>query len=500
MPLAEAKGMADSDARGTFQSTASGTVEFREWNPEDDRRCLQELAETVRPFAPIIGLDTTAVPDSLLMDVTGCGPLFGGESSLAEQLLLRMKQQKLECRIAISDSVAAAWAFAHPFGHYLTDVSCRSSVTGRQKDRPSNHTDWNVPVIVIPPTQCQQWLANLPVEAARIPPADIDLLRQLGLRRIQQLLQLPLADLPARLSEHAVQRIAAIADNDDEVIESIPEPRPIQAQWTGEFPTTNTDEVLQVLEFLMVDIGRQLQLRLLAARQLTCELKHETGGSSELSVEVLKPTQSMEPFTELLSLKLERSEICLNITAVTIRAITGPLPIPRQRDLFSHEQQTEPAEELAALVSRLQAKLGHDCILTPQVTSSPVPEDSVRLTPFLDKRLMTDRDIERQLSQLVTPDAEDLHPQLPRHRPLRLLAEPYRLDVAWSHPEWQRFCWKGRTYSVTHVQGPERIQSQWWQEPSVHRDYYRVGTDNGATFWLYQDLTDQTWYLHGAFD
>ena len=46
--------------------------------------------------------------------------------------------------------------------------------------------------------------------------------------------------------------------------------------------------------------------------------------------------------------------------------------------------------------------------------------------------------------------------------------------------------------------GPERIEGGWWDASSdVRRDYFVVRTSNGADLWVYQDLDDRSWYLHG---
>ena len=53
---------------------------------------------------------------------------------------------------------------------------------------------------------------------------------------------------------------------------------------------------------------------------------------------------------------------------------------------------------------------------------------------------------------------------------------------------------------VVRSWGPERIESGWWRGPSQRRDYYRIETDEGRWLWLYQQLSDGHWFLHGEFD
>ena len=48
------------------------------------------------------------------------------------------------------------------------------------------------------------------------------------------------------------------------------------------------------------------------------------------------------------------------------------------------------------------------------------------------------------------------------------------------------------------LQGPERIQSQWWSAAAVCRDYYVARHCLGAQCWAFVDVQDR-WYLHGYF-
>jgi protein ImuB len=66
-------------------------------------------------------------------------------------------------------------------------------------------------------------------------------------------------------------------------------------------------------------------------------------------------------------------------------------------------------------------------------------------------------------------------------RPVWLLAEP----LPWSKPQI--------------LQGPERIESGWWDGKGVARDYYVANPPHGAKLWVFQELKSKCWYLHGVF-
>jgi protein ImuB len=46
---------------------------------------------------------------------------------------------------------------------------------------------------------------------------------------------------------------------------------------------------------------------------------------------------------------------------------------------------------------------------------------------------------------------------------------------------------------------PERIESGWWDEHDVARDYYTAIGPHGQRLWIYRDLANGVWHLHGIF-
>ena len=50
------------------------------------------------------------------------------------------------------------------------------------------------------------------------------------------------------------------------------------------------------------------------------------------------------------------------------------------------------------------------------------------------------------------------------------------------------------------IAGPERIQSGWWDNKPVDRDYFVARNPLGETCWVYRELdAARRWYLHGVF-
>src|SRR5690606_2451199 len=60
---------------------------FEPHDAQADRALLEALAGWCQWYSPLVGLEETDQPESLLLEITGCAPLFGGESSLAGQIV-----------------------------------------------------------------------------------------------------------------------------------------------------------------------------------------------------------------------------------------------------------------------------------------------------------------------------------------------------------------------------------------------------------------------------
>ncbi|HEV7226424.1 MAG TPA: hypothetical protein VGN42_27205, partial [Pirellulales bacterium] len=64
MPLAEA--------------TALTPAKLEQDDPGADLAALQEIGQWCERFSPLVGLESSARPESLLLDIEGLAPLFGG--------------------------------------------------------------------------------------------------------------------------------------------------------------------------------------------------------------------------------------------------------------------------------------------------------------------------------------------------------------------------------------------------------------------------------------
>ena len=108
-PAAAAKGIAAgmplADALSFLPGLATRPAELAE-----DAAALRRLAEWCGRYSPWTAPDGI---DGVKIEITGSAHLWGGEAELAADLSQRLARQGIVHRLAIADTLGAAWAVAH---------------------------------------------------------------------------------------------------------------------------------------------------------------------------------------------------------------------------------------------------------------------------------------------------------------------------------------------------------------------------------------------------
>jgi protein ImuB len=301
-------------------------------------------------------VEVAAAPDSLLLDITGCAHLFGGERGLLREVMRDFAGRGLSIRAAIADSVGAAWAVAH-YGHFAR--------------LPSG---WGGRAAVIPPGRQGEVLARLPVEALRLPDSVLALLHELDVRRVSQLQKLPRASLPSRFGPEVLQRLDQALGHRPEPITPQRPPEPVRAVWLLEHPTSDRRVVKAIVRKLIQQVAATLERRQAGAQQFVCRLGiagHEPVG---LSVGLVHPSASAAHLYDLVCLQLERTAVPGEVASVNVSAaLTAPLG-SEQRKIFDAGPRRGNWKQLAVLINRLSSRLGKQAVLRAWLAADAQPE------------------------------------------------------------------------------------------------------------------------------
>ena len=438
-------GMPSAEATALAGSTA---LCLEDYEPSADREALEALAVWCERFSPLVGLDDSPTPDSLLLEVTGLGHLFGGEASLAESVVGDFTSRGLAVRAAVADTIGAAWAVAH-FGRQA-DQQNRRAAWGFAPLNQDRFTSLTQEVrsrkrlsalAIIPPGETSTALRPLPVEALRLPDDVVTLLHQLGIYQIGQLEPLPRADFTSRFGSRLLERWDQATGRRAEPVPAHPLPPELRARRSLEHPTTRRKAIEFVVEQLIAEVARMLVRSGRGVVRLDCRLECPSAERVDLSVGLFHSAASPRHLFELMRMQLERVWLPGPVSAVSVEAaVTAPLE-RRQEGLFDDGGGWRRPYQLAGLVNRLAARLGRNSVLRPRLVSDAQPELAYRYHPLVETspRKRSRRDgwlgssaASPQRSRGTSrgkPGAE-LAP-----RPLRLLAQPVPLAAVSIMPD-----------------------------------------------------------------
>jgi protein ImuB len=180
--------------------------------------------------------------------------------------------------------------------------------------------------------------------------------------------------------------------------------------------------------------------------------------------------------------------------------LVGPIKW-EQTQLFD-EEHANRSSQLAQLIDTLSSRLGRSQVLEARLQRDAEPERSVSYRPLTGRRRdgVEQKTVRKLNSRLAAPGVEP-QPTDPLRRPTRLLDPPQLLTMVHITPEGHpvELMVEDQRLRVLAQWGPERLESGWWRGPSVRREYFRIETDGGQWWWVFRDVQNNQWYLHGLF-
>ncbi|HTK35576.1 MAG TPA: DNA polymerase Y family protein [Caulobacteraceae bacterium] len=433
-----------------------------------DLATLKGVAEACRRYTPSLAVDA---PDGIDLNVTGAAPLFGGEATLADDLVSRLAARGFSARYGIADTPGLAWALA------------------RHGQRP-----------IAEPGERADILAPLPMAALRLEEETLAMLRGLGLRRVGQIAPaLARPALARRLGEGVLQRLdEALGTRAAPLVLKL-EISPYCTERRLAEPVGEEDQVLRLAAGLAADLCRRLEAERLGARLFVLELHRVDGAVRWLKVAASRPLRDpvriAALFAERIGALNEGLEADFGFDLLRLWARRTQPAEALAQDLL----QAEPsAAGFAALVDRLSARLGQGVVR--RVSPAPetrTPELCVRAAPF---------DPCAPAAWTGEPPARDEGVPL---RPLTLFAAPQPIEVTAVVPEGapDRFKWRRLQRLVVAAEGPERLEPEWGRatELARTRDYYRLEDETGRRYWVFRegryDRPGEAprWFIHGLF-
>jgi protein ImuB len=406
---------------------------------EAEPSALQRLGVHAQTFTSFVSIEP---PNALLLEIKGSVKLFGSLEILHAGIDACWRRLAVQAFSATAPStLAALWLArtANPAGP---------------------------PVYFEDPRLLPGHLMKLPIACTAWDIERLQTLRAMGVTRVGELLRLPRAGLARRLTPAVVQDLdIALARQSAPRRAFVPRER-FRERCDFETEIEHVAYLEKALEPLIERCARFLRERQAGVQTLQLRLKHREGPSSRIHLGLASITSERRRLADVLCQKLMRLKLKTPVRGMEL--ISGSLRglSASSLDVFAGlgagSRDTAPQ-----LVERLRARLGEEAVYGVVLIPEHRPEAAWR------------RVHELRLTSATKSGEGMIDPKMPR--PVWLLDAPVPL----SKPEI--------------LQGPERIESGWWDGKGVARDYYVARQSRGARLWVFQERRSKRWYLHGVF-
>jgi protein ImuB len=432
-------------------------------NPAADAAFLQELAARCEIFTPLTAADG---PHGLLLDITGCAHLFGGEQALLERVSGYFTRAGLQLRASISTTPDSA--------HALARFSTRQRVA---------------------PDEVEKAVRPLPIAALELAPKTTLALTRAGLKTLADLSDRPSQTLSARFGMGLITRLNRIMGREDIRLTPLrPAPDIVAEQHFAE-PLSLMASLMACLDHLVRSLCAELERQGRGGRLFETIFFHSDGRLRRLQVETAAPLRQAENLLRLFRLRMEALDDPLDpdfgFDAMRLAVLQSQPCGPHQNRL---DGPADISAQVADLINQLMMRLGAAEVLRFVAGDSHDPLRAAGMVPVLSAGAG---------NPWPAPEA-----QAP-HRPLTLFQPPQPIEAVAEVPDGPplRFRWRRVLHEVARAEGPERIAPEWWRgEPDRPPcDYYCLEDTEGHRFWVFrQGLYGEAaglprWFLHGLF-
>ena len=426
------KNMALADAR----AIRPGVVAMNE-REGITSQLLKKIAEWCIRFSPLVSTDD---PEGILMEVTGCPHLWGGDQHYANEISRRLSAHGYRTKLCLAPTPGAAWACARFFQNQ--NVISRSDL---------------LPVIL-----------SLPPESLRIEIETTERLHKLGLRKLRDFLSMPKLVLLNRFGKLLNHRIAQLLGKEDEILQPVLRAENIQERLPCPELILTRQGIDIALDRCMTALIERLKREGLGIRKAIFRIYKYDGLKQECEISTFKPSCNK---IHLLKLFEDR--------------IVSLIPEPGIELFILEAKQSERTD--ASQESMWELKPG----LNNPSFSELLDKISNRLGPASISRYLPAEHHWPERSFQATQDLSAIA-QSPwtqgKQFPVELLSHPVCIEVAAPVPDYppMLFRYKQKVHRIKKADGPERIEREWWLEEGEHRDYYALEDEEGIRFWVYR--------------
>jgi len=404
-------------------------------------RSLRAEAKYLRELAlwayQFSAIITLKTPHALLLELGSCLNLYSNWPSMQTHIQHQLESLGIASHFSVAHTPAAAFLYAQA-GLPATDSI----------------------------EMLESTLPEIDIRHLEVDATIKEALCGMGLNRLGQVLSLPRAGLSKRFGTGFSQYLQRVSGEQ-------PDPQPafsIPLHFQDEFDFIEEVEHLQGIQFALKRMfgkfEHYLRARQKQVQQYQITLIHRKQRTTAISVHFASRLQKAEDLFKMAQLKLETIQLEQPVIGMTLSAHRFLAQQEKARDLFG-EQQAQ--EEKFGLLDKLQPRLGEQHCSGLSTAADHRPEKAWR--PSAPTAVESDSRTQQ--------------------RPLWLMTQPHALLERDGQPLYFG--------ALQLLNGPERIETGWWDNQPINRDYFIARHAKGALYWIYFDRDERKWYVHGLF-
>lgn len=443
----------------------SPALQLEERNLVREARVLCELAEWTEKFTSFTVIEA---PSLLLLEIAGSLTLFGGIRALRQRIVQGLDSQGFHAGVAIAPTPLAATWLAR---------------AGRK-------------VCIRDPQNLVGKLGPLPLACLDWPDAVTASLKGMGVTTIAEALRLPRQGFAKRFGATRLLEL-------DRALGKLPDPRVsyrAPERFVVDFDLNEEQGdaglLLNACRELLIRLERFLLGRQMAVQHIEFSFFHLQMPATHLGLGCVQADRAVQHWFDLLAIKFDRLTLAAPVIAIRLCAGRSQSFTAETEALqFNPHDRKRSGGSFLHLAERLSAHIGDESVHGVMTAAEHRPQYAWQAHSSYD-------DVphcQGGAAFHVDPYAPELLTEIRRtnslvlQRPLWILQEPQLLDSDHDGPRYH-----GR---LDLKAGPERLETGWWDDDGIARDYFVAVNPKGVHLWIYRDRGRECgrWYLHGMF-
>ena len=441
------------------------TLCLEERNPNRETQVLRELAEWAEKFTSFVCIEA---PSLLLLEIAGSLKLFGGVKALRQRIVLGLDSRGFNAAIAIAPTPLAATWLARA-GRRVCILDARN-LTGKLGPLPLSCLDW--------------------------PDSVAESLRGMGVSCIGECLRLPRQGFAKRFGTVSLLEL-------DRALGRLPDPRMnyrAPERFTADYDLheeqSDSTLLLHVCQELLVRLERFLLTRQMAVQHVLFSFFHLRTPATQLTLGCVQAERAVQHWSDLLEIKFDRLALPAAVIAIQLRAgrsqcftaETAVLP-------FNKQAKRHNRLSIAHLAERLSARIGDEAVHGVMTVAEHRPQYAWRRQDVCGDVPHCANVSSHRASHASSALLDEIqrNNSLVLRRPLWMLQEPKLLAAEQGLPVCDGI--------LQLLDGPERLETGWWDDDGIARDYFVARNPEGVHLWVYRNRNQECplWFLHGIF-